>query len=140
LDGNGNPLYDYGNLSALGLPNRPQFGGRHVIAETILNTNDFKRNVFSGRAFTDLNLLRGLKLTINGGVDFTNRYDNTFQNPEIGDGAPAGRASTTHLNITSLNISQVLNYTTQFGRHGFNVIVGQETFTKTIIYLVPGLN
>ena len=89
LDGNGNPLYDYGNLSALGLPNRPQFGGRHVIAETILNTNDFKRNVFSGRAFTDLNLLRGLKLTINGGVDFTNRYDNTFQNPEIGDGAPA---------------------------------------------------
>lgn len=131
LDGNGNPLYDYGNLSALGLPNRPQFGGRHVIAETILNTNDFKRNVFSGRAFTDLNLLRGLKLTINGGVDFTNRYDNTFQNPEIGDGAPAGRASTTHLNITSLNISQVLNYTTQFGRHGFNVIVGQETFTRT---------
>lgn len=130
LDGNGQRIFDYGNLSALGIPNRPQYGGRHVIAETLFNENNFRRNVVSTRSFLDFNLLDGLKLTINGGLDYTNRYDNTFQNPEIGDGAPAGRASSTYLNITSLNLSQVLNYTRQFNKHGFNALLGHETYKQ----------
>jgi TonB-linked SusC/RagA family outer membrane protein len=131
LDGNGNRLYDYGNLNALGLPNRPQFGGRHVIAETLLNLNNFRRNVFSGRGFGEFKIVDGLKFTANAGIDYTNRYDNSFQNPEIGDGAPAGRASTEYINVTSINLSQVLDYTKQFGKHGLNLLLGHETYNQT---------
>ena len=128
LDENGNKRYDYGNLSALGLPNRPQYGGRHAIAETLLNTNDFRRNVFTGRTYADISFLSDFKLTLNAGLDYTNRYDNTFQNPEIGDGAPAGRATTRYYNGTSLNLGQLLNYKKQINRHSFDILLGHESF------------
>lgn len=104
LGEDGNKRWDYGNLNALGLPNRPQYGiRRHAIAETLMNTNDFRRNVFTGRTYADFSFLKDFKLTLNAGLDYTNRYDNTFQNPEIGDGAPAGRATTRYFNGTSLS-------------------------------------
>ncbi len=128
LDSNGNKRWDYGNLNALGLPNRPQYGGRHAIAETLMNTNDFRRNVFTGRTYADFSFLKDFKLTLNAGLDYTNRYDNTFQNPEIGDGAPAGRATTRYFNGTSLNLGQILNYKKQINRHTFDVLLGHESF------------
>ena len=48
----GSRRYDYGNLNALGLPNRPQYGGRHVIAETQKNQNFFRRNVIGCLLYT----------------------------------------------------------------------------------------
>ncbi len=128
LDSNGERQYDFGNLNALGLPNRPQFGGRHVIAETELNRNNFRRNVFTGRAYADITFLKDFKFTANVGLDYTNRYDNTFSNPIIGDGAPAGRATATYFNGTAINLVQLLNYKKQLGNHNIDVLVGHESF------------
>ncbi len=89
----GSRRYDYGNLNALGLPNRPQYGGRHVVAETLKNQNFFRRNVIGARGYAEISFLKNFQFTTNIGVDLTNDNGVTFGNPEIGDGAPAGRAT-----------------------------------------------
>jgi TonB-linked SusC/RagA family outer membrane protein len=128
---NGQRRWDYGNLTALGLPSRPQNGGRHSIAETILNQNYFRRNVFGGRAFAEITFLKNFKFTANAGADITNRNNVTFGNPEVGDGAPAGRATHEFQNLTSYNLSQLLNYTKTFGNHGIEALVGHENYNYT---------
>lgn len=128
---NGNRRWDYGNLTALGLPSRPQNGGRHAIAETILNQNYFRRNVLGGRGFAEVSFLKNFKFTANLGADITNLNDVTFGNPEIGDGAPAGRSTHSFQNITSYNLSQLLNYSRTFGNHGIEALVGHENYNYT---------
>ena len=130
LKDNGERRYDYGNLSALGLPSRPQFGGRHAIAETKLNQNFFRRNVLGGRGYAEFSFLKDFKFTANAGVDITNINNATFGNPEIGDGAPAGRATSEFVNVTSYNLSQLLNYTKSFGNHNVSALVGHENYQE----------
>lgn len=125
---NGKRRYDYGNLSALGLSNRPQYGGRHVIAETELNENFFRRNLLGGRAYGEISFLKDFKFTNNVGVDITNANSIVFGNPEIGDGAPAGRASNSFENITNYNLSQLLTYNHSFGKHTVDALLGHENY------------
>lgn len=128
---NGNRRWDYGNLTSFGLPSRPQNGGRHAISETLLNQNYFRRNVLGGRAYAEISFLKNFKFTANIGTDITNRNNVTFGNPEIGDGAPAGRSTHEFENVTSYNLSQLLNYTKTFGSHGIEALVGHENYNYT---------
>lgn len=125
---NGSRRYDYGNMNALGLSNRPQYGGRHVIAETELNENFFRRNLLGGRTYAEITFLKDFKFTSNVGVDITNANSIVFGNPEIGDGAPAGRASNSFENITNYNLSQLLTYNHTFGKHTIDALVGHENY------------
>ncbi|WP_420147390.1 SusC/RagA family TonB-linked outer membrane protein, partial [Spirosoma sp.] len=125
---NGNRRWDYGNLTALGLPARPQYGGRHAIAETLLNQNNFRRNVLSARGYAEFSFLKDFKFTTNIGTDLTSINTSTFWNPEIGDGAPAGRATHEFQNINSYNLNQLLTYNKSFGKHNFDVLLGHENF------------
>lgn len=127
---NGNRRWDYGNLSSLGLPNRPQYGGRHAIAETMLNQNFFRRNVLGGRGYAEITFLKDFKFTANVGTDITNINNVIFGNPEIGDGAPAGRATHEFGNITSYNLSQLLNYSKTFGNHSIEALIGHENYNE----------
>jgi len=125
---NGQRRFDYGNLSGLGLSNRPQYGGRHNIAETLLNQNFFRRNLVGGRAYAEISFLKDFKFTTNVGLDITNANSVTFGNPEIGDGAPAGRASHDFSNIINYNLSQLLTYNKDFGLHHIDVLLGHENY------------
>ncbi len=127
----GSLRYDYGNLNALGLPNRPQFGGRHALAETIKNQNFFRRNVIGARGYGEITFLKDFRFTANVGVDLTNLNNVTFGNPEIGDGAPAGRSTHEFETIASYNLNQLLNYDKTFGNHTFGVLLGHENFQVT---------
>lgn len=128
LDGNGQRQYDFGNMTALGLPNRPQYGGRHAIAETELNQNFFRRNLFSGRTYGEVSFLKDFKFRVNLGADYVNVNNNTFGNPIIGDGAPAGRATVDFTNQLTLNLNQQLTYKKKFGDHNFDVLLGHENY------------
>lgn len=131
LDANGQRFYDFGNMNALGLPNRPQYGGRHSIAETELNQNFFRRNVVGARGYAEISFLKDFKFTTNLGVDLTNINNVTFGNPIIGDGAPAGRSTHEFENIASYNLNQLLSYDKSFGNHNLNVLAGHENFQVT---------
>ncbi len=128
LDGNGQRQYDFGNLNALGLPNRPQYGGRHAVAETELNQNFFRRNLFSGRTYGEVSFLKDFKFRVNVGADYVNINSNTFGNPIIGDGAPAGRATARFDNQLTLNLNQQLTYKKKFGDHNFDLLLGHENY------------
>ena len=128
LDGNGERQYDFGNMNALGLPNRPQYGGRHAVAETELNENFFRRNLFSGRTYAEVSFLKDFKFKVNVGADYTNVNNNTYGNPIIGDGAPAGRATVEFTNQLTLNINQQLTYKKQIGAHNIDFLLGHENY------------
>ena len=132
---NGQKRYDYGNLSALGLPNRPQYGGRHSLAETVLNQNFFRRNVLGARGYAEFTFLKDFKFTANLGTDITNRNDVVFGNPDIGDGAPAGRVTHEFTDVTSYNLSQLLSYNKSFGKNNFDVLLGHENFSARDYFL-----
>ncbi|QKZ15249.1 SusC/RagA family TonB-linked outer membrane protein [Spirosoma sp. KUDC1026] len=124
----GSRVWDLGNLTARGLPARPAFGGRHSVAETILNQNYFRRNVLSARGYAEISFLKDFKFSTNVGTDITNYNGYTFGNPIVGDGAPAGRASHEFQNISSFNLNQLLTYDKSIGKHNFDVLVGHENF------------
>ena len=126
----GSKRYDFGNLTSLGLPSRPQNGGRHAVAETELNQNFFRRNVFGGRSYADITFLKDFRFTANVGVDLTNTNTIIFGNPIVGDGAPSGRASNEFENITSYNLSQLLNYNKSFGKNNVAVLLGHENYNE----------
>ncbi len=130
LDSNGDRQYDFGNLSSLGLPNRPggAYGGRHIVAETELNQEFFRRNVWTGRTYGEITFLKNFKFTTNVSIDITNRTDQDYDNAVIGDGAPGGRAQKTFQNVTSYNLNQLLNYNKEFGKHNFGLLLGHENY------------
>lgn len=133
LDANGNRQYDFGNSTIAGLPSRPAgaYAGRHTIAENELSREFFNRNVFNGRAYAEIKIMDGLKFTTNFATDYTNRYDVTYQNRIIGDGAPAGRSSKEYQTVVGTTFNQLLNYNKQFGRHNLDVLLGHESYKET---------
>lgn len=137
LDANGNRQYDFGNATLPGLPSRPAgaYAGRHTIAENELSKDVFSRNVFNGRTYAEFKLYEGLKFTTNFAADFTNRFDLTYQNRVIGDGAPAGRSSKDYQTIYGITFNQLLNYNKSFGNHSFDVLLGHESFKENQDFL-----
>ncbi|MFM8448982.1 MAG: SusC/RagA family TonB-linked outer membrane protein, partial [Haliscomenobacter sp.] len=110
-------------------------GGRHAPAETTLNENYFRRNLFSGRTFGEVSFLKDFKFRMNIGADYTNINSTVYGNPIIGDGAPAGRATAEFENQLTLNINQQLTYKKQVKAHSFDVLLGHESYDYTSNYL-----
>jgi TonB-linked SusC/RagA family outer membrane protein len=137
LDENGQKIYDLGNMAPLGLPFRPEgaFSGRHVLAETMYNEGDFRRNVLSGRTFAEFKFLKDFTLTLNAAMDVNGYNAKDFDNTIVGDGAPAGRASRTSTQTTTMNFNQLLNYSKNFNRHSVDVLLGHENYQYVYDYL-----
>lgn len=139
LDEFGNKIYDLGNMggSGLGIPNRPSgaYPGRHVIEETKLNKNDFRRNTISGRAYANIYFTKWLNFATNIGADITDYNSSTYENTIVGDGAPAGRASKENQKTISYTFNQVLNFNKQFDVHNIGATVGHENYDYTYISL-----
>ena len=136
FDEKGNRVYDLGNMAntplglANGVPNRPggAHAGRHTIAETLLNEENYKRTVLSARNSTDIIFLRDFKFTNNIAVDFQNQYNMSYQNTLVGDGAPAGRTDREFGSVTGLIATQFLNYGKKFGKHRLDALIGHESY------------
>lgn len=136
LDASGKRQYDYGNGLVPGLT-RPAgaYGGRHTIAENELSKEMFARNVFNGRAYAEAKFTDWLKLTTNFATDYTNRYDLTYQNNIIGDGAPSGRSSKDYQTIVGTTFNQILNFNKQIKDHNLEGLLGHENYKLTEDYL-----
>lgn len=122
LDDAGNKIYDLGE-TRVGNTN-----GRHVIQETLLNIDTDRITALSARAFVDLYFLDGFKFTANASLDKQYFNNEDFDNPIVGDGAPAGRAGRDASTTTSITYNQLLNYTKDFGNNTITALVGHESF------------
>jgi len=136
LDEQGNKIWDLGGMANLGLPNRPAGAhpGRHIVAETALNEEGFKRNTLSARTFGEITLLKDLTFTVNASVDFNNFLNSRFDNPVVGDGAPAGRGERVNSRITAVTLNQLLKYNTSIGKNNFDILIGHENYDWTFNY------
>lgn len=136
LNALGQRFYDYGNFSALGIPNRPGGAspGRHVIEETKLNQSLFKRNTISGRSYASVIFRPWLKFTTNISIDITDYNGSSYENTKVGDGAPAGRASKTNTKTTSYTFNQILELNKKVKSHNFGFTAGHENYDWTYDY------
>ena len=135
LDAEGKMQYDYGNSNVAGVPQRPGYGGRHVVAETLYNDQLYKRRVVSARSYVDLYFLKDFKFTTNIGVDINNYNASSFDNRFVGDGAPAGRSSKTNSVTTTTTLNQLLSYAKSIGKHRFDALIGHESYKYEYNYL-----
>jgi TonB-linked SusC/RagA family outer membrane protein len=133
VDGTGNRFWDLGNMGgSQGVPNRPSggFAGRHALAETSLNEQNFNRTVVSARNYVDITFLKDFKFTNNISVDYQGQYDASYENTLVGDGAPAGRSSRDFGSNIGFILSQLLNYNKKLGNHRVDVLLGHESFNQ----------
>ncbi len=128
LDGNGEKIYDLGNMADLGGATRPSGAspGRMVVAETLWNRDTDKATNVTAKTYLDLYFLKDFKFTVNASIDKRNYYNINFDNKIVGDGAPAGRGGRTSSIRTSINLNQLLNYAKTFGNHTVTALLGHE--------------
>ena len=145
-DGDGNILYDehgavgdYGDGKLIGSQYiRPYLNEQNEITDSRLNTNKNVSTSFSLNGFADIDIIDGLRLTLNGSVYTINyRQTNTLE-PYYGYGHatyPGGYVSKTGYNYYTLNFQQLLKYTKSFGLHNLSVLAGHESYKRKYDYI-----
>ncbi|MCE7057092.1 TonB-dependent receptor [Algoriphagus sp. AGSA1] len=131
LDEFGNRIFDTGDLTNLDLPRRGPGGsaGRHAYQEALLNVDQIDRDVISARAYAEVTFLKHFALRTNIATDVTSLLDIGYDNPIVGDGAPAGRTNRANARTNSYTFNQLLTYTNTFNeKHFVEVLVGHENY------------
>ncbi|MEA5259251.1 SusC/RagA family TonB-linked outer membrane protein [Arcicella aquatica] len=128
LDGSGNKIYDMGD-------SRPFASGRHAIWENQLNQRYQVRGTIGARTFATVTILPSLKATTNLSFDLQDNHYRTYDNPIVGDGAPAGRSYHYLYRTTSSTWNQLLEFDKAFGKHHVNVLGGHENYSYKYNYL-----
>ncbi|MDP5230955.1 MAG: SusC/RagA family TonB-linked outer membrane protein, partial [Cellulophaga sp.] len=123
LDDNGNKIYDFNNDNRVG-----NTTGRHVILETLLNTDIAQTDNISGRTFAEITFLKDFTFTFNATLDKRFFYRERFNTPVVGDANPVGRSFKNSNIQTTINYNQLLNYNRDFGNHSVGVLLGHENY------------
>ena len=145
-DGNGNLLMehgrvvgDYGDGQLLGSDYiRPYLSQLNGVTEASLNTNKKTITSFSLNGFADIDIISGLKATVNGSIYFSNSYYTITQNPFYGYGYqvfPGGYTYKRSVNDYTYNFQQLLKYTKSWGNHNMSLMAGHESYKYNQDYL-----
>lgn len=97
------------------------------LLSSIVNT---VRDNTSSRGYVDINILDGLKLTVNVAYDVFNTKSDNFFTPVGGDASTVnGRGTQNTSRYSALNTNQLLSYNKDFGRegqHNVSLLFGHE--------------
>jgi TonB-linked SusC/RagA family outer membrane protein len=133
LDSNGQRIYDMGD-------GRPFSPGRHSIWENSLNEIVVNQAALGARTFATVKILPGLSATTNLTLDYQTVNEREFNNPVIGDGAPAGRAYNEFNGTRTVTWNQILEYEKNIGKSNFSLLGGHESYALKYNYLRGGRN
>ncbi len=125
----GNHRFDLGNHTAEFGYNRNYRSGRHAIAESLWNLDNSKRDFLGARAYIDINILPSLTFSSSLAPEVTNNRGESYENTEVGDGAPSGRYSQNASRTFGYTFNQLLRYTESFDVHNLNILAGHENFS-----------
>ena len=131
----GETMYDFGTSAGL---SRPTFAGSNPIFHNKYNKDNTSENAFTANGFMDVNLLREVKLTINGGVNNSEYRDTYVTDPyaeQYSTTQNGGYVSKSHSRNFSYNLQQIASYAKDFGSHSVNVMAGHEYYRYTFATL-----
>ncbi|MBQ7531477.1 MAG: TonB-dependent receptor [Paludibacteraceae bacterium] len=130
-DANGYTMYDYGDATTLN-EIRAFMNQSNPASAIELNKSLYKKDIFSGKWFVQIEPIKGLKFTANLGLHYGGvRYQMT-QNPFYGQFASSGGyAYVSSSRVTALDQQYLANYANKFGEHNVDVMVGYENYHLT---------
>ena len=139
-DVNGIAVLDHGNgnLKNGGIPglSRPFITDANPVLGNKYNTNNAEGNSLSAQGFIDVNLLKGLTLTVNASATLDETRQNYVYNPYYGQfRTTGGTVSVGHRRDYAWNSQQLLNYQRKFGEHNVGVLVGHEYYSHKYYYV-----
>lgn len=122
--------------AALGLgPNTRNIDNNYTNSKFVLDKNKYisSNDRVLGSIYGKLNLADGLSFKSQYGIDYTGVQDFQTLDPRHGDGRSSNGAVTqTYRRVLLWNTQNTLNYSHDFGNHGFDIVAGAE-FQKTTI-------
>ncbi len=118
LDADGNKQYD---------TKSPYLSNRNIAYELRADKDETRRNVIDGTAFFTLNLPYDFSFTARGNMNYRNQNRQTFNNPNIGDGATnGGRLTQYAYEYENYTMQEILNWGHDYGMHHVDAMVGHE--------------
>jgi len=139
-DVNGIALLDHGNgnLNNGGIPgtSRPFITDANPVLANKYNTNNSEGNALSAQGYIDVDIVKGLKFTINASATLDETRSNYVYNPYYGQfRSTGGTVSVGHSRSYAWNSQQLLNYSRKFGNHNVGVLLGHEYYSNKGYYV-----
>ena len=141
LDENGNPQLDYGENGRPG-----SYTDYNPLGGLVDDKADVKNDVASlrtGMTFGSDNdnfgVFKGLKLSVNFGMDYRNQSQKSYMNMYHGNQAAAGGLLMKYnTRMQSYTFNQLLTWNRSFGLHNFDILAGHEFYAYKYEYLSAG--
>ena len=144
-DVNGIAVLDHGNgnIGQGGIPgtSRPFITDANPILANLYNTRNAEGNALSSSGYVDVQLLKGLTLTVNASANLDETRENYVYNPYYGQfRTTGGTVEMYHSRAYAWNIQQLLNYTADFGLNSVGLLLGHEYYDNRYYLLGAGKN
>lgn len=129
VDDNGIEMMDYGEGSNDGYSRQFMFNA-NPLQDVKLNTRNSEGNFMSANGFADINLYKGLKLTVNGTANVSEQRITHVYNPYYGQfDSTGGTVEKEHYRTFDYDLQQLLNYTFTFaGKNNMTIMLGHEYY------------
>jgi len=127
LDESGKKIPDFGEKGSDKRPFNPQ---SNPLGTQTLDINETTYSTFSGRAYADFTLMKGLSFRANIGYDELNGKGTFSMNSRYGQGASeqVGGSLTKSTSLTRFFYQNtLLNYANSFGKHTVDAMLGHES-------------
>jgi len=131
IDKNGYTMYDYGDATVNGQV-RAFMNQSNPASAIELNKSIYKKDIFTGKWFLQVEPYKGLKFNANLGVHYAGVRYQTTANPFYGQFASSGGYA--YVNSTrSLGFDQqyLITFARKFGDHNVDALVGYENYHYT---------
>ena len=128
-DRNGFIMYDYGDGKTVTGASRAFMGQSNPASAIALDRSQYKKDIFTGKWFVQVEPIKGLKFTANLGLHYAGvRYNQTV-NPFYGQYAErGGSAYVATSRVTAFDQQYLANYARKFGEHNVDVMLGYENY------------
>ena len=131
-DANGKYLYEYGS-------DRPNWSGWNMLADAEYNKSVTKVDQISTRNFAQITFVPGLTFRSTVSIDYyITKYDG-YGSAEYGYSAgEGGNASKSYDRNVATTWTNLLSYNQTFGQHNVGILLGEESFNRTVAGLSAG--
>lgn len=129
-DANGYTMYDYGDAKVNG-ETRAFMNQSNPASAIALDKSIYKKDIFTGKWFIQLEPYKGLKFTANLGVHYGGVRFQQTANPFYGQfAASGGYAYVSSSRNVGIDQQYLATYANKFGEHNVDVLVGYENFRR----------